>query len=76
MVKIKTYNGNKGHPPVLEDPRTGVDGLYFWGEKVNKQTLAPEFDTRLNAYPKGSTWSEYGFENHIGTKESTDNKQT
>ena len=74
MVKIKNFNGNRSHPCVLEDPRPGVDGLYFWGQKVNKNTLAPEFDTFLNAAPKGSTWNHSGFEYLIGTREDGENR--
>ena len=65
MVKIKHFNGNDRHPVIMEDPRPGVDGLYFWGQKVNKQTLAPEFDEMMSGNPVGSTW--YGFNDGIGT---------
>ena len=64
MVKIKHFNGNDRHPVIMEDPRPGVDGLYFWGQKVNKQTLAPEFDEMMSGNPVGSTW--YGFNAAIG----------
>ena len=59
MVKIKHFNGNSGHPVIMEDPRPGVDGLYFWGQKVNKQTLAPEFDEMLSGNPVGSEWQQF-----------------
>ena len=64
MVKIKHFNGNSNHPVIMEDPRPGVDGLYFWGQKVNKQTLAPEFDEMLSGNPVGSEWQ--GFNAAIG----------
>lgn len=66
MVKIKNFNGNEGHPVILEDPRSGVDGLYFWGQKVNKQTLAPEFDNMLSGKPVGSKW--WYFELYMGIR--------
>ena len=68
MVKIKNFNGNENHPVIMEDPRPGVDGLYFWGQKVNKQTLAPEFDEMLSGNPVGSAW--YGFNDAIGVASS------
>ncbi len=64
MVKIKNFNGNDGHPVIMEDPRPGVDGLYFWGQKVNKQTLAPEFDNVLSGNPVGTSFGI--FQDHIG----------
>ena len=72
MVKIKSFNGNYNHPPIMEDPRTGVDGMYFWGQKVNKHTLAPEFDEMLSGEPLGGSFG--GFESGIGWRGSSYDK--
>lgn len=72
MVKIKNYNGNTGHPVIMEDPRPGVDGLYFWGQKVNKQTLAPEFDNVLSGNPVGSSFGLFNASIGLGNTNQED----
>ena len=72
MVKIKNYNGNSGHPVIMEDPRPGVDGMYFWGQKVNKQTLAPEFDNVLSGNPVGTSFGIFQDQIGMGNTSSED----
>tara|TARA_B100000575_G_scaffold96229_1_gene76658 strand:- start:3802 stop:5595 length:1794 start_codon:yes stop_codon:yes gene_type:complete len=72
MVKIKNYNGNEGHPVIMEDPRPGVDGMYFWGQKVNKQTLAPEFDNVLSGNPIGTSFGKFQDQIGMGNTSSED----
>ena len=44
MAKVFDFNGNQNYPPVIEDPRTGVDGFWFYGIEHNKQTLSPQYN--------------------------------
>lgn len=60
MAKVKNYTGGYAYPPVTEDPRTGSNAIYFYGQQHDKQTLSPEYDKSFNIGTSGySTYSTY-----------------
>jgi len=58
MAKVFDFNGNEHYPPVMEDPRTGVDGLWFYGIEHDKQTLSPQFNKMINHLSAGTSWAD------------------
>lgn len=59
MAKVKEFDGVRNQP-VIEDPRTGISALYFYGREVDKNTLSPKFDAALNfSYPAQTTTSAW-----------------
>lgn len=48
MAKVKEYDGVDRCAAVIEDPRPGVNALYFFGREVDKNTLAPKYDSAIN----------------------------
>jgi hypothetical protein len=55
MAKVKEFDGNEKLPAVIEDPRPGVNALYFFGREVDKNTLSPKYDTYINFSYQGLT---------------------
>jgi len=64
MAKVFDFNGNQNYPPVIEDPRTGVDGFWFYGIEHNKQTLSPQFNKMIRQSSPGSNWRNFGVSYH------------
>jgi hypothetical protein len=62
MAKVKEFDGNANVPAVIEDPRPGINALYFFGREVDKNTLAPKYDSYINFSYQGSTGTsaQYG----------------
>lgn len=54
MAKVKNFTGKDNVPLITEDPRPEVSGFYFYGERHDKASLAPVFDTAINYGPEGS----------------------
>lgn len=63
MAKIKQSN-KKGVVAVFEDPRPGIDTIYFCGDGHNKTSLAPVFDQHLLTDPSNGPSTHYGLNNN------------
>lgn len=48
MAKVFTYQGRSQYAAVLEDPRPGNDGFYIYGDRHDKTSLTPQFNSTLN----------------------------
>lgn len=48
MAKVFSYQGDNGYAAVLEDPRPGNDGFYIYGQRHDKTSLTPQFNSKLN----------------------------
>ena len=55
MAKILDYRGESNVPIVIEDPRATNDGFYLYGEKYDKNTLAPELNKKIKEFSRLST---------------------
>lgn len=73
MAKILDYRGESNVPIVVEDPRATNDGFYLYGEKYDKNTLAPELNKKINFNRAGSDYR--GAYNHSNLLSSDDNIQ-
>ena len=70
MAKILDYRGESNVPIVIEDPRATNDGFYLYGEKYDKNTLAPELNKKINFNRAGSDYR--GAYNHSNLLQSDD----
>ena len=59
MAKIYTYEGDSGVFCVQEDPRPGNDSFWLYGNKVNRETLTPEFNNKFNWNTGPLAWTNY-----------------
>lgn len=63
MAKVFSYNGSSTYPAILEDPRPGNDGFYIYGDRHDKTSLTPQFNSRLNL----TTGSSFGGNSQIAS---------
>lgn len=60
MAKVYSYQGDGQWPAVLEDPRANNNGFYFYGNRHDKTSLTPQFNSRLN-FSTGGAYSESSY---------------
>ena len=60
MAKVKGYPGKPDVPAVTEDPRTENGGWFFYGDRHDKDSLSPIFDSSINFGPDGATYGSHG----------------
>jgi len=59
MAKVFSYNGGASYPAILEDPRPGNDGFYLFGDRHDKTSLTPQFNSRINFSTGGGYTAGY-----------------
>ena len=63
MAKVYSYTGESAWPAIIEDPRPGNDGFFIYGHRHDKQSLTPQFNSKLNFDVSGgisdSSYSAY-----------------
>jgi len=72
MAKILDYRGQSAVPIVIEDPRATNDGFYLYGEKYDKNTLAPELNKKINFGRAGAEYRAAWY--HSADLIATDNQ--
>lgn len=48
MAKVFSFNGRTSYPAIFEDPRPGNNGFYIYGDRHDKTSLTPQFNSSLN----------------------------
>lgn len=68
MAKVKGYPGKGGTPAVTEDPRLENGGWYFYGDRHDKDSLSPIFDSSMTFAADGANYSNHGFDARPGQR--------
>ena len=81
MAKVYSYQGDGNWPAIVEDPRANNDGFYFYGNRHDKTSLTPQFNSRLNfsnsgGYSESSYFYAYATTNYERYQHLSLNKLT